>query len=122
MNLLLWIVQGLLCALFLLAGARKVFAYERYKKRGESRSPNQSLGLSKGFVTFIGISELAGAYGIILSLATGIAPVLTTLAALGLAIIMVLASAYHLSRNESPTVTIVLFLLASFVVYGRGFY
>jgi hypothetical protein len=72
-------------------------------------------------VTFIGISELAGAAGLILPLASGIAPVLTTLAALGLAIIMVLASIYHLRRKEPPTVTIVLLLLASFVVYGRGF-
>jgi hypothetical protein len=72
-------------------------------------------------VTFIGISELAGAAGLILPLATGIAPVLTTLAALGLAIIMVLGNIYHLRRKESPIVTIVLLLLASFVAYGRGF-
>jgi hypothetical protein len=72
-------------------------------------------------VTFIGISELAGAAGLILPLASGIAPVLTTLAALGLAIIMVLASIYHLRRKEPPTVTIVLLLLATFVVYRRGF-
>ena len=120
MNLVLWIVQGLLSALFLLAGGMKVFAYDKYKKMGESRSPNPSL-LSRGLVTFIGISELAGAAGLILPLATGIVPVLTTLAALGLAIIMVLASIYHWRRKESPTGTIVLLLLASFVVYGRGF-
>ena len=72
-------------------------------------------------MTFIGISELVGAAGLILPMATGVAPVLTTLAALGLAIIMLLASIYHLRRKESPTVTIVLLLLASFVVDGRRF-
>jgi uncharacterized membrane protein YphA (DoxX/SURF4 family) len=71
MNLALWIVQGLLCAVSLMAGGMKVFAYEKYKKVAESKSPNQSLGRSKGLVTFIGISELAGAAGIILPLATG---------------------------------------------------
>jgi hypothetical protein len=35
MNLMLWTVQGLLCAVFLMAGGMKVFAYERYKKMGE---------------------------------------------------------------------------------------
>jgi putative oxidoreductase len=119
MNLALWVVQGIL--VFLMAGGMKVFAYEKYKKMTESKSPTQSLGLSKGLVTFIGISELAGAAGLILPLATGIAPVLTTLAALGLATIMLLASIYHLRRKEPPTVIIVLLLLASFVVYGRAF-
>jgi uncharacterized membrane protein YphA (DoxX/SURF4 family) len=121
MNLVLWIVQGVLCALFLTAGAVKVFAYERYKKMGESRSPNQNSNLSKGPVTFIGISEITGAAGLILPAATGIAPVLTTLAALGLAIIMVLASIYHVTRRESPAGTLGLLLLACFVIYGRGF-
>lgn len=34
MNLALWIVQGLLCAFFVMAGGMKVFAYERFKKIG----------------------------------------------------------------------------------------
>ena len=119
MNLALWIVQGLLCVVFLMVGGMKVFAYERYKKMGESRSPNRPLGLSKGLVTFIGLSELVGAVGLIVPLATGVAPVLTTLAALGLGIIMVLASLYHWRRNESAVGPIVLLLLACFIVYGR---
>jgi uncharacterized membrane protein len=97
----------------------KVFAYEKYKKMGESRSPGKP-GLSKGLVSFIGISELAGAIGLILPMATGVAPILTTLAALGLAIVMLLAILFHVKRKESPVPVLVLLLLASFVVYGRG--
>jgi hypothetical protein len=41
MNLALWIVQGFLCAVFLLAGGTKVFAYDKYKMT-ESKSPVQS--------------------------------------------------------------------------------
>jgi hypothetical protein len=119
MNLVLWIVQGLLCAFFLMAGGMKAFAYEKLKKIGEAKSPNQSSTLSKGLLTFIGISELAGAAGLIVPMSTGIAPVLTPLAALGLAIITLLASIYHLRRKESPLLAIVLLLLTSFVVYDR---
>jgi len=119
MNLALWIAQGLLCVLFLMAGGMKVFAYERYKKMGESRSPSQPLGLSKGLVTFIGLSELAGAAGLVVPLATGVAPALTTLAALGLGVIMVVASIYHWRRKDSAVGPIVLLPLACFIVYGR---
>ena len=38
---MLWTVQGLMCAVILMGGGMKVFAYERYKKIGE-KSPNQN--------------------------------------------------------------------------------
>jgi DoxX-like family len=121
MNLALWIVQGMLCAVFLVVGGMKVFAYETLKRHTAGKTPNQGPTLSKGLTTFIGISELAGAAGIIVPMATGIARFLTPLAALGLAVIMLLASIYHLGRKESALTTIVLLLLTSFVVYGRAF-
>lgn len=121
MNLALWIVQGMLCAVFLGVGGMKVFAYETLKRHTAGKTPNQGPTLSKGLTTFIGISELAGAAGIIVPTATGIARFLTPLAALGLAVIMLLASIYHLRRKESALTTIVLLLLTSFVVYGRAF-
>ena len=60
---------------------------------------------------------------LILPRLTGILPVLTTWAALGLATIMLLAAGFHLSRGEisHAVITIVLLALAAFVVYGRGF-
>jgi uncharacterized membrane protein YphA (DoxX/SURF4 family) len=119
MNLALWIVQGILCFAFLMAGGMKVFAYEKFKKMGESKA-TRPLGLSKGLVTFIGVCELAGAAGLVLPPATGIAPVLTPLAALGLATITLLAVIFHVRRKESPVAPLVLMLLACFVVYGRA--
>jgi uncharacterized membrane protein YphA (DoxX/SURF4 family) len=115
----LWIVQGLLCAVFLLSGLMKLFDFEGYKAMIEKKSPAHGLGMSRGLVTFIGISEVAGSLGLILPGVTGIAPALTPLAALGLAIIMILATLYHLRRKESPLPTIVLLLLAGFVAVGR---
>jgi uncharacterized membrane protein YphA (DoxX/SURF4 family) len=114
MNIALWIVQALLSAAFLMSGGMKLFAYEKYQKM--AKGP----GISKGLVTFIGIAEVAGALGLILPLATHIAPLLTPLAALGLAIIMILAIAFHVKRKETAAPPAVLLILAIFVTIGRG--
>ena len=119
MNLALWIAQGLLSAAFLMAGGMKVFAYEKYRKQAEAQSPAKGPGISKGLTTFIGISELAGALGLIVPLATHTAPILTPLAALGLAIIMILAVGFHLRRKEPATAAAVLLILSVFVTVGR---
>jgi hypothetical protein len=67
-------------------------------------------------VRFIGLAEVLGALGLILPAATRIQPQLTPLAAGGLALIMVLASIFHLSRGETfmlmPNAVV-------FVAYGR---
>jgi uncharacterized membrane protein YphA (DoxX/SURF4 family) len=119
MNIALWIAQGLLCAAFLMAGSMKLFAFEKFKADAENRSPKRGLGLSRELVTFIGISELVGAVGVIVPRATWILPWLTPLAAIGLAVIMVLAAIYHLRRQEQVFVQFFLFVLAGFVAVGR---
>jgi len=119
MNLALWIVQALLCAAFLMAGGMKLFAYEKYKKQAEQNAPGKGPGVSKGLTTFIGVSELAGGLGLILPQATHTAPALTPLAALGLAIIMILAIGFHLRRKEPATAAVVLLILSVFVTIGR---
>jgi hypothetical protein len=115
MNITLWIAQGILCFAFLGAGGMKVFAYSKYKA-----SVGQQMDFSRGLVTFIGISELAGALGVVLPMASGIAPMLTTLAAAGLGVIMLLATAYHLKRKEPAYMTAGLLILSGFVAMGRG--
>lgn len=117
MNLALWIVQGVLCAAFLAAGVVKVFAYERYKETAAKGSKGPPL--SKGLTTFIGIVEIAGALGLILPMATRVAPGLTQLAAAGLAIVMILAAIFHLRRHEPMVAPVVLLALSVFVVIGR---
>jgi hypothetical protein len=75
--------------------------------------------LTHGLTTFIDVAEVAGALGVVLPVATGIAPWLSTWAAAGLAAIMLLAVGYHLRRHEPPTGPAVLFALALFVALGR---
>src|SRR3979409_709302 len=116
MNLALWIVQGFLAFAFLAIGSMKLFAYEKYKAMSEKNGPS---GISRGLVTFIGTAEIAGALGIILPMATNVAPWLSWWAAVGLSITMVLAIGFHIRRHESFVPPAVLLLLAVFVVYGR---
>ncbi len=116
MNVALWVVQGLLAFAFIFVGSLKAFAYEKYKAQSEKNGPS---GITRGLAAFIGISEIAGGLGIVLPMATNIAPWLSLWAAVGLATIMLLAIGFHLRRRESPLPAVVLFLLAVFVVYGR---
>lgn len=71
----LWVVQALPALALIGSGAMKLFAYEKYRAMLEKNGPT---GLTRGLVTFIGVAEIAGALGVILPLATGIAPWLTT--------------------------------------------
>ena len=117
MNIVLWIVQGLLAAMYLMAGQLKTFQTARAKEQlpwAKNRSD--------AFVLFVGISELLGALGLILPLATGILPWLTPLAAIGLTAIQALAIfSEHLPKKEYNVipVNVVLLALAVFVVIGR---
>jgi putative oxidoreductase len=117
MNLVLWIVQALLAAAYVLAGSMKAF------RPLEQLSKNMTWVSTApaGLVRFIGIAELLGAIGLILPMATNIAPGLTIAAAAGLVIVQVCAIVFHLSRNEARMVpgNVVLLLLALFVIIGR---
>jgi uncharacterized membrane protein len=117
MNIALWIVQAVLAVMFGIAGAMKS---TQPKAKLEPKLPWVE-DYSAGTVRFIGIAELAGALGLILPAATGIVPILTPLAATGLAVIMVLAALAHVRRKEPSAIVFnaVLFLLAAFVAWGR---
>ena len=117
MNIALWIAQGLLAAMYLMAGTMKTF---QTAKARETMSWTQSR--SDGFVRFVGISELLGAFGLILPLVTGILPWLTPIAALGLSLIQLLAIfSEHLPKKEFNflPINVVLLTLSGFVVSGR---
>jgi hypothetical protein len=77
---------------------------------------------SEGFIRFVGIAEILGAIGLVLPLLTGVMPWLTPLAALGLAIIQLLAIfTEHLPRKEYGVIplNVVLLALSLFIVFGR---
>lgn len=112
MNILVWIIQIVLALAFAAAGLMKLTTprAELAKKMGWAED------FSDGTVQLIGALELAAAVGLILPWATGVFPVLTLLAALGLVVVMLLAARVHYRRNESQMVTINLVLAALAVV------
>jgi uncharacterized membrane protein YphA (DoxX/SURF4 family) len=112
----LWVVQVLLALAFGMAGFMKVsmpMADLAAKGMGFVNHTPETM------VRFIGIAELLGAIGLILPSALRIKPILTPIAAVGIAIIMLLAIREHLSQNEPIVANVILFALASIVAWGR---
>ncbi|HEX8995830.1 MAG TPA: DoxX family protein [Ktedonobacterales bacterium] len=117
MSITLWVIQALLALVFLLVGSLKLFApmaklAQRYAWMAQTPPWR---------VRAIGLAELLGAFGLILPGVTHIAPALTVAAAVGLAIVTVSASIFHLVRQETPRMAppLILCLLAIVIVYGR---
>lgn len=116
----LWVVQGLLAAAFVMAGAMKL---------GSSQADIIAMGdhmawagrVPAGLIKLIGAAELLGGLGLVLPAATRVAPKLTPIAALGLVTVMVLAASHHLMNGEAASIgsNVVLALLAGFVAWGR---
>jgi uncharacterized membrane protein YphA (DoxX/SURF4 family) len=117
MNTVLWVIQVVLAATFLFAGGSKV-ARPKEALRQQMAWVDD---FSTGTVKLIGTLEILAAIGLILPALTGIAPVLTPLAAVGLVVLMALAAATHLRRKEWTIIpaNLVLLVLAAVVAWGR---
>ena len=120
MNIVLWIIAGLLDLAFLSAGATKL-AQPRAKLASSGMA--WAGDFSDGAVKGIGALEVLGAIGLVLPAALGVAEILTPLAALGLGIIMIGAVVVHARRGESkslgaPLVLAVLALLVAVLRFG----
>ena len=116
MNVTLWILQVLLGLFFLIVGAVKAFRHER----ALSAMPWVD-DVPRGLVTFIGYSEMSGGAGLILPGAIGMSPLLISVAALGLAVVMLHAGAFHAMRREYRNIwgNLGLLLAACVIAYGR---
>jgi uncharacterized membrane protein YphA (DoxX/SURF4 family) len=113
MNVTLWIIQILLAAAFLVSGVTKVI---RPSDRLKAGLPEYHPRL----IRLISVAEILGALGLILPGATGIATVLTPVAAGGLAIIMIGAVVTHVRRKDVRGTVLNLVLLALSVVVAIG--
>ncbi|MET8776913.1 DoxX family protein [Nocardia sp. NPDC004654] len=117
MNVFLWILQGVLAALFAAAGVTKTI---QPREKLISQLPWVS-DVSTPVVRLIGVAELADALGLILPGAFDIATVLTPLAATGLAVIMVPAMGLHARRKEPQAIgfNAILLIVAAVIMWGR---
>lgn len=114
LNVVLWIIQGLLAVLFLFAGGVKLIL--------PIAAMVKQTALPGWFLRFIGVAEVLGGIGLILPGITRIRTGLTSLAASGLVIIMIGATWITVAEGS---ILLALFpltvgLLAAFVAYARS--
>ena len=112
-NVTLWVIQGLLAALFLFAGSMKLIL--------PIEAMAGPVSLPGWFLRFIGVAEVAGAIGLILPWLTRIQPRLTPVAASGLVVIMSGATVITVLGGPAATAAVpfVVGLLAATVAYAR---
>jgi len=122
MNNILWILQIFLAAVFAWHGWMYAAWPPSAERMHEKLHPGQSLGVAPRLRTFIGICELLAAVGLLLPWLTGILPGFTSLAALGLTLVMIGAAGFHLKRHEyaNVAISVVLIVLCVIVAYGRS--
>lgn len=105
----LWIVNGLLALAFVGTGTLKL-ARSKEQLRAAGMAWTQDVDAAR--IKLAGVAEVLGALGLVLPLATGVAPVLAPVAAVALAGTMVAATTVHLRRKESPAPAVVLLVLS----------
>jgi hypothetical protein len=112
MEIAYWVVGGLLAVLYLFSGGIKIV---RSKEQLEPMMGWVDT-IPMPAVRAIGVVEVLGALGLVLPPLTGIAPVLALVAAIGFAILQVLATSLHVSRREFKEIGFNLPLIALAVV------
>lgn len=113
MNRTLWIVQGVLALIFLLAGGSKLVS--------SSGTLAAQFSLPTSFLRIIGVAEILGALGLVLPGLLQVRTGLTPLAATGLVALMIGAVATTLASNAivPALLPLILGLLAMFVAHAR---
>jgi hypothetical protein len=115
MNVLLWVLQGLLAAAFLAHGLMLLFPPASIVEQMNASMP-------RWFQLFLGVAEVLSAVGLTLPGITRIQTWWVPTAAAGIIIVMISATIFHIMRGEisSAITTAVLLLIATFVAYMRG--
>ena len=115
LNTALWIAQLFVAVVFSLAGASKLsLPRERLAKR-----MHWAEAWPRGRIKLLGLAEIAGAVGLVVPAATGIAPVLTPIAAACLCVLMVGAVRTHRQLGEGFVPAAVIAALCVAIAAGR---
>lgn len=115
MTIALWIIGGLLAAIYLFAGFTKALT----PKPKLLKQMPYTEDFSAWQVKATGIAEILGAVGLIVPKLTGIVPILTPIAALALAVVQIVAIIVHVRRKEySLGMNVALLVAALFVGIG----
>ena len=114
MNATLWILQVVLAVVFLAHGVFMLVP-------PASMLELMNASMSTAFRIFLGVAEVAAAVGLTVPGFTRVLPGLVPAAALGLIIVMIGATVFHITRGElmSAGITAVLLAMAAVVAYMR---
>ena len=116
MHRLLWILQIVLGVYFIAVGLTHFIV-----PPGLPAMMSWMYDLSPALHAISGTAEVLGGLGLILPGVTRIQPRLTTFAALGLLMVMLLAAAWHAQRGEYQNIAgnVIMAGLLAFIAYGR---
>jgi len=114
MNVVLWMLQALLALVFLAHGLMFLMPPPEIAAQMNETLP-------RWFSLFLGVAEVAAGIGLVVPGVTRIKPGLVAAAALGVVVVMVGATIWHVMRNEmsSAGITAVLLVMAIVVAHGR---
>ncbi len=114
MNIALWTVQVLLALVFVAHGVLFLVPPPDIAVQMDATLP-------RWFQVFLGVAEVAAGVGLTLPGVTRILPRFVPAAAVGVVIVLVSATVWHVVRAEysSAAITCVLLLMAVFVADGR---
>jgi uncharacterized membrane protein YphA (DoxX/SURF4 family) len=118
-NVALWVLQTVLAFGFVFGGLSKIV--QPKEKLVEKFRWFWVNDFSASAVKLIGIAEVAGGIGIVVPTLLNIVPVLTPIAGVSLAILMLGALVIHLRRKENSEALapLVLAFIFLFIAYGR---
>jgi uncharacterized membrane protein YphA (DoxX/SURF4 family) len=118
LHVILWIAQALLASSLVWSGSIKLF------------QPIDQLALMWPWaaevpsllVKFTGVVDLLGAIGLVLPMLLNIKPGITVAAAIGIIVLMICATVFHISRGETDSigVNVVFAGIAAFIAWGRA--
>jgi hypothetical protein len=113
-NTLLWVLQVLLAIAFFAHGWL-------FLTPPPDIAAQMDASLPRSFQLFLGVAEVLAAVGLTLPGITRIYPGLVSWAAVGVTIVMISATVYHVMRGEisSAVITAVLLAIALFIAYAR---
>lgn len=121
MDVVLWIVAGVLAVVLLVASTSKVLVPKEKLAGAMGAASKWVEDFSPGALRAIGFVEFLGAVGLILPAVLNIAPVLVPVAACGAVLLFAGAAITRLRRGERATIAgdLVYLALAAFVAAGR---
>ena len=115
MNIVLWIVQVVLAVAFFAHGWM-------FLAPPPEIAVLMNASMPRWFQVFLGVAEVLAAVGLILPGLARILPWLVTWAAVGIMLVMISATIFHLARSEwsSALVTLALLAMATYLAYMRA--